>query len=257
MKVMRLHMLFKLYGGQRHPKLLSFDMLKEKGALTEYKYVPPDSTLIFVSHEWVGLEHPDPRGDQMYHLVLLLERLQRGEVKQTDMDAFHSILYKQNYTTTSEEWKLMVDPEKTYIWHDGFSVPKEKRDDAFRFVHEIIKRCDFMIILVPGCTHFDKIDPRTGRKKNLCYRTYRLRARCVFEMFSAFLTTKGGEQVRPALLVRSGGGTPKWISDTYDYVQAQVQDEGQGLGDDAEAYVFLGRLVLHASTWCEEGRRYR
>ena len=36
MKVMRLHMLFKLYGGQRHPKLLSFDMLREKGALTEY-----------------------------------------------------------------------------------------------------------------------------------------------------------------------------------------------------------------------------
>ena len=61
-----------------------------------------------------------------------------------------------------------------------------------------------MIILAPGCTHFDKIDPRTGRKMNLCYRTYRLRAKCVFEMFSAFLTTKGGEQVRPALLVRSG-----------------------------------------------------
>ena len=46
----------------------------------------------------------------------------------------------------------------------------------------------------------------------LCYRTYRLRARCVFEMFSAFLTTKGGEQVRPALLVRSGEGKPNWSS---------------------------------------------
>ena len=106
----------------------------------------------------------------------------------------------------------MLNPEKTYIWYDGFSVPKEKRDEAFRFVPEIIKRCDFMIILAPGCTHFDKIDPRTGRKKNLCYRTYRLNARCVFEVFCAFLTTKGGEQVRPALLVRSGQGTPNWIS---------------------------------------------
>merc|ERR1712146_560184 len=64
----------------------------------------------------------------------------------------------------------------------------------------------------PGCTHFDKIDPRTERKMNLCYRTYRLSARCVFEMFSAFLTTKGGERVRPALLVRSGKGTPNWVS---------------------------------------------
>ena len=31
-------------------------------------------------------------------------------------------------------------------------------------------------------------------------------------MFSAFLTTNGGEQVRPALLVRSGTGIPNWIS---------------------------------------------
>ena len=106
----------------------------------------------------------------------------------------------------------MLDPEKTFIFYDGFCVSKEERDEAFRFVPEIIKRCDFMIILAPGCRHFDKIDPRTGRKKNLCYRTYRLRARCVFEMFSAFLTTKGGEQVRPALLVRSGEGKPNWIA---------------------------------------------
>ena len=106
----------------------------------------------------------------------------------------------------------MLDPQKTFIFYDGFCVPREKREEAFRMIPEFIKRCDFMIILAPGCTHFDKIDPRTGRKMNLCYRTYRLRARCVFEMFSSFLTTKGGEQVRPALLVRSGKGTPNWIS---------------------------------------------
>ena len=176
----------------------------------------------------------------------------RGDVDRTDMDPFHSLLYKQTYTTTAKDWKRTLDPEKTFIWYDGFCMPKEKREQGFRMIPDFIKRCDFVIILAPGCTHFDKIDPRTGRKKNLCYRTYRQNAMCVFEMFCAFLTTKGGEQVRPALLVRSGGGTPKWISDTYDYVQAQVQDEGQGLGDDAEAYVSLGRLVLYASTWCGE-----
>ena len=153
----------------------------------------------------------------MYHLLLLLERLQRGDVGRTDMDAFHSILYKHNYTTTAEEWKRMLDPQKTFIFYDGFCVSKDEREEAFRFIPEIIKRCDFMIILAPGCTHFDKIDPRTGRKINLCYRTYRLNARCVFEMFSSFLTTKGGEQVRPALLVRSGKGIPNWISRHCQY----------------------------------------
>ena len=212
MYVILLHTLLKRYGGERHSKIEQYKEFRDRGELILWKYVPPDSTIIYISHEWVGKTHPDPQGDHFYHLVLLLERLLRGDVDRTDMDAFHSLLYKHNCTTTAEEWRCMLDPEKTFIFYDGFCVSKEERDEAFRFVPEIIKRCDFMIILAPGCTHFDKIDPRTGRKMNLCYRTYRLNAMCVFEMFSAFLTTKGGEQVRPALLVRSGQGKPNWSS---------------------------------------------
>ncbi len=212
MFVMLIHDLLKRYGAQRHPKLETFETLKAEGALTEYKYVPPDSTIIYVSHEWVGTYHPDPNGDQMYHFLLLLERLLRGDVSRTDMDAMHSLVYKHNYTTTAKEWKRVLDPQRTFVFYDGLCVSKEKRDEEFGMIPEYIKRCDFMIILAPGCTHFDKIDPRTGRKTNLCYRTYRLNATCVFEMFSSYLSTKGGEQVRPALLVRSGTGTPNWIS---------------------------------------------
>ena len=76
-----------------------------------------------------------------------------------------------------------------------------------------IEQCDFTIVLAPGCTHFDRIDPLTQRKVNLCYRTYRLQARCVFEMFCAFLRTTDDEiETKPTLLVRSGTGTPCWIS---------------------------------------------
>ena len=211
MRVMSLETLFKLYGGQRYPRIESYEVLRQRSCLTEYRYMPHGATVIYISHEWVGSEHPDPRGDQMYHLLLLLERLQRGGVSRTDMDAFHSLLYKHTHSTTAEDWKRMLDPQKTFVFYDGFCVPRENREEAFRMIPEFIKRCDFIIILAPGCTHFDNVDPRTGRKMNLCYRTYRLRARCVFEMFSSFLTTKGGEQVRPALLVRSGQGTPNWI----------------------------------------------
>ena len=89
----------------------------------EYRYVPPESTIIYVSHEWVGTNHPDPRGDQIYHLLLLLERLLRGDVSRTDMDAFHSLIYKHNYTTTAKDWKRILDPEKTFIFYDGFCIP--------------------------------------------------------------------------------------------------------------------------------------
>ena len=132
MFVILLHTLFRLFGGQRHPRLPSFETLMKERVLTEYTYVPPSSTIIYISHEWAGTDHPDPRGDQMYHLLLLLERLQRGDVGRTDMDAFHSLLYEHNYTTTAKDWENMLYPQKTFIFYDGFCVPKEKRGQAFR-----------------------------------------------------------------------------------------------------------------------------
>jgi len=211
-RFVRLHNLLQLYGKHKHPKLGCYDELQNRGDLVKWRYIPPKSTTIYISHEWTGTDSPDPDGNQMYHLLLLLERLQKGEISRTDMDAFHSILYKQNHTTTAREWKRILNSDKTYIWYDGFCVPRSRREDGFRSIPSYIRRCDFMIILVPGCTHFDRIDPRTQRKMNLCYRTYRLRARCVFELFCSFLTTRGGEKARPSLLVRSGTGTPNWIS---------------------------------------------
>jgi len=213
MRVVSLHTLQRRYGGQRHPKIDLYDVWKDRGELTVYRHVPPDSTMIYISHEWTGTSHPDPDGTQMYHLLLLLERLQNGDIHRTDMDFFHSLFYKQNYTTKAKDWKRILNPEKTYIWYDGFCVPRSRREDGFRSIPSYIRRCDFMIILAPGCTHFDRIDPRTQRKMNLCYRTYRLRASCVFELFSSFLSTKvEKEKLMPMLLVRSGTGTPNWIS---------------------------------------------
>ena len=88
MFVMLLHNLTKGYGGQRHPKIESYERYRERGELIMWKHFPPESTVIYVSHEWAGTDHPDPHGDQMYHLLLLLERLQRGDVGHTDMDTF-------------------------------------------------------------------------------------------------------------------------------------------------------------------------
>ena len=149
-QVISLHDFQMELGGHRFPKIKSHETYRKEGLIKDYSFLDSDSILLFISHEPVGTDHRDPRGEQIGHGTRVLRRLGKGEVKRTDMDPFHSLVYKQTFTTTGEEWKCMLNPEKTYIWYDGFSVPKEKRDDAFRFVHEIIKRCDFMIILVPG-----------------------------------------------------------------------------------------------------------
>ena len=72
--LMLLQILFKRYGGRRHPKLDSFETLMNEKLLTELTYAPRGSVIIYISHQWVGINHPDPGGDQFYHLVLLLER---------------------------------------------------------------------------------------------------------------------------------------------------------------------------------------
>ena len=149
---MLLRVVLNRYGGRRHPVLDTFETLMKRKLLTELSFLPRGSIIVYISHQWVGLNHPDPRGNQFYHLVLLLERLLRGDIDQTDMDAFHSLLYKHTYSTTAEDWKRMLDPQKTFVFYDGFCVPRENREEAFRMIPEFIERCDFMIILAPGCT---------------------------------------------------------------------------------------------------------
>ena len=65
MRVMSLETLFKLHGGQRHPRIQTYEVLQKGSHLTEYRYMPHGASVIYISHEWVGSEHPDPRGDQM------------------------------------------------------------------------------------------------------------------------------------------------------------------------------------------------
>jgi len=204
MYVIRLATFTNLYGGHRHPKIEPYEVLLARSQLVEWKYVPPKSVVIYISHEWTSSNHCDPEGDQIYHLMNLLKRLRGGEIPSVDMDPFHIQIYNHTFSTTAEEWVEILSSQNTYIWYDGCCVPKSKREEAFRSIPAYVRRCDFTIILVPGCKHFDRVNPTTQRRINLCFRTYRRRARCVFEMMSAFLTSSTSEDERPMLQVNSG-----------------------------------------------------
>ena len=60
--------------------------------------------------------------------LLLLGVFGEVDVGRTDMERVSSLLYKQNCTTTVDDWKRMLNPQKTYIFYDGFCVPKGNRD---------------------------------------------------------------------------------------------------------------------------------
>ena len=71
---MLLRVVLNRYGGRRHPVLDTFETLMKRKLLTELSFIPRGSVIVYISHQWLGLNHPDPRGDQFYHLVLLLEQ---------------------------------------------------------------------------------------------------------------------------------------------------------------------------------------
>ena len=64
--------------GLKHPNIGSYEMFRDMGDVLPWRYVPKGSTVIYISHEWPGTNHPDPDGTQMYHLLLMLERLRKG-----------------------------------------------------------------------------------------------------------------------------------------------------------------------------------
>ena len=151
------------------------------------------------------------------------------------------LLYKQKLTTRKDEWNRILSSSDTFLYYKYVcSSSSSPQKDNFESISKCIKLCNFTAILTPGSSHVDRIDPFTKRKQNICFRTYvlsfslfillhkhkrahkqildsslnryRRQARCVFEMFCSFLTTKGGEKARPSLLIRCGSATPNWIS---------------------------------------------
>lgn len=181
-----------------------------------------------MSHEWLSWAHPDPKGEQLYVLCRVMERLRAGEIDSVEMDMVMSMFYKWNFRTSAEEWKEML--ERTYIWFDWLSMPQPSAEKAnsknidririegskaIRSIPAYVERCDFVMILAPTGYHSD-------RKVSTCYRTWRRRGWCLLELFASMMSR---DQSNPALLVRSAESTPIYIA------QMEVQKLSIGLAD--------------------------
>ena len=56
---MLLRAILNRYGGRRHPVLDTFETLMKRKLLTELSFIPRGSVIIYISHQWLGLNHPD------------------------------------------------------------------------------------------------------------------------------------------------------------------------------------------------------
>jgi len=187
MYLMSLSKMNKLFGSTSDRKKnlqLCHQELLQKGMLTRFEDLPLGAFVMFVSHQWNGFNHPDPNGVQIECMVKTFRRLRDGKIDRVDTDPFHTVLYKTNHVTYSKEWMQLLS--NAYIFYDFWSQPqptiepenttrRAKLEQDLQFaissMGAYVERADCLVVLVPGATHVDKIDPKSGRHEFTCYRT--------------------------------------------------------------------------------------
>ncbi|CAK9043994.1 unnamed protein product [Durusdinium trenchii] len=180
----------------------------------EGKLCPHDPSFltIFVSHQWLSRDHPDPQGHQLQVLQNVLANIIEGitmvEVDlQAQFSGFHRTL------TLAERQQL----QNAYIWMDWFSVPQERNsrpstaanspiysspslerlmtlerngteswssiDEANKCIQSIpayVEACQFFVALVPS------LSDESGTNFN--YSTWLQRGWCRAEMWCKMLS---------------------------------------------------------------------
>lgn len=92
--------------------------------------------IIFVSHQWLGATHPDPKRAQYTALATALERIISGQVEPPPAQP-----------TDGGEW---------YVWLDYHSVPQAHiglMQTAVSSLPVYASHADLFLILAPECTH--------------------------------------------------------------------------------------------------------
>jgi hypothetical protein len=102
MYLLSLHKMMRLFGSSTDRKnnynLCHQDLLKNQ-ELIRYEDLPMNAFVMFVSHQWLGYDHPDPNGVQISTLCTTLRRLRDRKIEHVSTDTFHVRLYRHSHKT--------------------------------------------------------------------------------------------------------------------------------------------------------------
>ena len=198
--------------------------------------------VIFVSHQWCSFLHPDPKGDQLKALQVVLKRLIDGEVVVRTNPQLE-LGYGYSQTDGPKEWQQFF--EEGYIWHDFSCIPqplahKAKIDGealtggraphaglvgadhrsgecgedevmaklvaglkaAVDSIPSYVERAEFLWVLVPPVAHQDVTDA-------VCdFNSWRGRGWCRMEYAASNLTTRD----LPVMIIKNSVDPPEYFS---------------------------------------------
>ncbi|CAJ1337804.1 unnamed protein product [Effrenium voratum] len=149
-----------------HEELLS------KGLLVRWQ---ADFFCIFVSHQWLGIKHPDPNFEQLPMLQQALRHLLAGSDLGVDLTAE----FFGKRARLSDKHRASI--KDGYIWMDWFSIPQHipeaqhpqgtatfedlpmwkamsslaTQDEYIRLIPKYVEVSDLFVVLAPPCRHDD------------------------------------------------------------------------------------------------------
>ena len=147
---------------------LPHEMLKAQGRLRIFSRKLGKA--VYVSHEWVSKQHPDPKFEKLRILQDAMKMIM-SHLEIIPPDAIGGQLYSDHKGIQTKEFRS----ESLYFWYDYFSCPQLQHDHGTRktvasCIPQYIARCDFFFALCPavvspeGHTH----SPNSWAKRGWC-----------------------------------------------------------------------------------------
>eukprot|EP00397_Hematodinium_sp_SG-2012_P015178 GEMP01015451.1.p1 GENE.GEMP01015451.1~~GEMP01015451.1.p1 ORF type:complete len:744 (-),score=161.78 GEMP01015451.1:412-2643(-) len=179
-----------------------FELLKQRNQLVVYESTD-DRPVIFVSHQWLSVHHPDPDVTQFRILQDALTNLRNGVIN-VHTHSLQSISSNENgVKELTINWRQSLD--NALIWYDYFSIPQSpKSESAIASIPAYVERSEYVFVLTPPLEHKDFVTvldddgiPRSQRKGGDCsqrnepvwcdYRAWQSRGWCQLEQLSSIL----------------------------------------------------------------------
>eukprot|EP00397_Hematodinium_sp_SG-2012_P004755 GEMP01004769.1.p1 GENE.GEMP01004769.1~~GEMP01004769.1.p1 ORF type:complete len:645 (+),score=90.67 GEMP01004769.1:164-2098(+) len=172
------------------------EVLRARGLLVKHN-LGDDEPVIFVSHQWLSVNHPDPEAEQFTVLQGAIRNLLAGYVVRSDW--LHSLLAMRD--EVDDNWPTFL--QNALVWYDYFSVPQNKSNiEDFRLaissIPAYIEMSAITFILAPTIDHKEFLDP-SGEARLCDYYTWGERGWCRLELLATYLKVSS----RTPVVIRS------------------------------------------------------
>lgn len=137
-------------------ELKPYEEMRAMGSLTEFSESLGHA--IFVSHQWAGHHHPDPKHQQLRIFQEAMKNLLSG-VSKVRLPISAELAFGRLQCPSANDFQSMP----LFVWYDYLCCPQDpssvathRRQGAIRSIPTYVARCEYFVILCPVVEHVDE-----------------------------------------------------------------------------------------------------